>query len=136
MTQPAIGIWFIGAQGGIATTVSVGLAALRRKIADEVGLVSALERFKALKLADWSAFTIGRHEIREMTFAADARALHEKSGVFDAAQLERVQPDLDEFGRNIRSGTLINVGSTIESLAGGTALKSRGERPAAALERI
>lgn len=136
MAQPAIGIWFIGAHGGIATTVSVGLASLNQKLADETGLVSALPRFKRLNLADWSAFAIGGHEIRETTCSIEARLLHEKSGVFDAAQLGAVQPALDEFDRNVCRGTLINVGRTIESLAGGTVLKLRGERPAAALERI
>jgi myo-inositol-1-phosphate synthase len=136
MPSPTTGIWFIGAQGGIATTVCVGLASLKEKLSDEAGLVSALPRFQKLKLADWSAFTIGGHEIRETTYAAEARQLREKSGVFTPEQLQRVQPALHEFGHNVRPGTLINVGPTIESLAGGTALKSRGERPAAALERI
>src|SRR5262249_36789460 len=36
----------------------------------------------------------------------------------------------------IRPGTLINVGRTIESLAGGNVLQTRGERPASAIERI
>lgn len=134
--QPTIGIWFIGAQGGIATTVSVGLAALRKGAARQAGLVSGLPAFRQLGLADWSAFTIGGHEIRETTYGAEARTLHEKSGVFDSDLLERVLPDLDSFGRNVRPGTLINVGRTIESLAGADALKTRGERPAAAIERI
>jgi len=136
MAQPQIGIWFIGALGGIATTVSVGLASLKQKLTDEAGLVSSLARFQSLDLADWSAFTVGGHEIRETTYAAEARQLHEKSGVFSPARLSEVQPLLDEFNRNVRVGTLINVGQTIESLAGGSILKTRGERPAAAIERI
>ena len=136
MAQPTIGIWFIGALGGIATTVSVGLAGLQRQLSRQAGLVSALPRFQKLGLADWSAFTIGGHEIRESTYAAEARTLHEKSGVFAEALFEAVRPDLERFGRNVRPGTLINVGRTIESLATGTSLSLRGERPAAAIERI
>lgn len=136
MTHPTTGIWFIGALGGIATTVSVGLASLKQKLSDEAGLVSALPRFQNLKLADWSAFTVGGHEIRETNYAAEARQLYEKSGVFDIDRLQKIQPALDEFNRNVRTGTLINVGRTIESLAGGSVLKTRGERPAAAIERI
>ena len=136
MAKPTIGIWFIGALGGIATTVSVGLASLRKKLADEAGLVSTLPLFQKLHLADWPTFTVGGHEIRETTYSTEAQQLREKSGVFSPAQLQAVQPVLDEFNRNIRPGTLINVGSTIESLAGETVLKSRGERPASALERI
>src|SRR5712671_4513190 len=127
MPQPTIGIWFIGALGGIATTVSVGLASLRKKLADEAGLVSALPRFQKLNLADWSAFTIGGHEIRDTTYAAEARYLHEKSGVFDVARLQTVQPDLEDYTANVRPGTLINVGGKIESFAGGDVLKTRGE---------
>jgi myo-inositol-1-phosphate synthase len=136
MPSPTTGIWFIGALGGIATTVSVGLASLKKKLSDEAGLVSALPRFLKLNLADWSDFTIGGHEIRESTYAAEALQLREKSGVFTPEQLQAVQPALDEFNRNLRPGTLINVGPTIESLAGGKVLKTHGERPAAALERI
>jgi myo-inositol-1-phosphate synthase len=136
MPQPTTGIWFIGALGGIATTASVGLASLKKRLTDEAGLVSSLPRFQKLNLADWPAFTVGGHEIRETTYGAAAHELHEKSGVFDADRLKEVQPALEEFNRNVRPGTLINVGSTIESLAGGTVLKTRGERPAAAIERI
>ncbi|MBS0266982.1 MAG: inositol-3-phosphate synthase [Planctomycetes bacterium] len=136
MTQPTTGLWFIGAFGGIATTVSVGLASLQQKLADEAGLVSALPRFQKIGLADWSSFTIGGHEIRETTYADEARQLREKSRVFDVERLQQVQPALQEYTRNVRPGTLINVGRTIESLADGSVLKSRGERPATALERI
>lgn len=136
MADDRIGIWFIGALGGISTTVSVGLAALQNRLSEQVGLVSALPQFAKLGLADWSAFTVGGHEIRESTYAAEARQLHQQSGVFDDALLAAVQPALEEFTRNVRPGTLINVGPTIESFAGPAVLKQRGERPAAAIERI
>jgi myo-inositol-1-phosphate synthase len=136
MIRPKTGIWLIGAQGGIATTVCVGLASLQKKLVDEAGLVSALPQFRKLDLANWSAFAVGGHEIRETSYAAEARQLHEKSGVFDPARLTELQSLLDEFNRNVRTGTLINVGHTIESLAGGPVLKTRGERPASAIERI
>src|SRR6185503_16267969 len=113
MSKPTTGIWFIGALGGISTTVSVGLAALSKKLSDQAGLVSALPRFEKTGLADWSAFTVGGHEIRETTYAAEARQLHEKSGVFGNDLLAAVQSVLDGYGQNIRPGTLINVGKTI-----------------------
>lgn len=136
MANDRIGIWFIGALGGIATTVSVGLAALSRGLTDSFGLVSGLPGFQKLNLADWSQFVVGGHEIRESTYAIEARQLYEKSGVFDETLLRAVQPTLEEFGKNIRPGTLLNVGKTIESLAGNQSLKRKGEKPAAAIERI
>ncbi|HTI51340.1 MAG TPA: inositol-3-phosphate synthase, partial [Planctomycetaceae bacterium] len=136
MSQPTTGIWFIGALGGISTTVSVGLAALQKKLNDEAGLVSALPQFAKLNLANWTSFTVGGHEIRETDYATEARNLHDKSGVFGEALLREVLPVLEGFNKNIRPGTLINVGKTIESLASGTALRQKGEKPAAAIERI
>lgn len=130
------GIWFIGAWGGISTSVCVGLAALQKKLTNEVGLVSARPQFQGLGLADWSQFVIGGHEIRTTTYAAEAQQLYRQSRVFNPELLQQVQPLLAEFDRNIRPGTLINVGKTIESLAAGEVLQKRGERPAAALARI
>jgi myo-inositol-1-phosphate synthase len=136
MPKRKVGVWLIGALGGISTTVAVGIAALRRKLVDEVGLVSGLPRFQKLDLLGWDDIAIGGHEIRETTYAAEARQLHRQSGVFDDAMLQAVAPTLTEFEKNIRPGTLINVGSTIEKLAGASAIKQRGERPAVAIERI
>lgn len=136
MANERVGIWLIGALGGIGTTVSVGLAALQQKISGPAGLVSELPRFAKARFANWSHFTIGGHDIRDTNYMTEARHLHEKSGVFDLALLQAVTPALEEFSRNVRPGTLINVGKTIESLAGGAVLKQRGERPKAAIERI
>ena len=44
MSHPRIGIWFIGARGGVAATASVGLVALQKQLAATAGLVTALER--------------------------------------------------------------------------------------------
>lgn len=131
-----IGIWFIGAWGGISTTVSVGLAALQKKLTDETGLVSSRPQFHGLDLAAWNNFVIGGHEIRTTTYAAEAKQLYKQSRVFDIDTLAQIQGTLAEFDKNIRPGTLINVGKTIESLASGEALKQRGEKPATALNRI
>lgn len=136
MANERIGIWLIGALGGIGTTASVGLAALHRKLIGEQGLVSALPRFKPLQMADWSSFVVGGHEIRESNYATEARQLFEKSNVFSEQLLREVQPSLDEFQSNVRPGTLLNVGTTIESLAGPAALALKNERPAAAIERL
>lgn len=136
MPKRKIGVWLIGAMGGISTTVVVGIAALRQKLVDEVGLVSGLPQFAKLGLLDWDEITIGGHEIRDTTYATEAQQLHQKSGVFDSDMLRAVAPTLAEFEKNIRPGTLINVGATIEKFAGNAAIKQRGERPAVALERI
>jgi myo-inositol-1-phosphate synthase len=136
MAQDRIGVWVIGALGGVSTTAAVGLAALQKKLGTETALVSSLPQFQGLGLADWPQFIIGGHEIRESTFAAEARQLYEQSRVFDPQLLAGVDSVLAEFDKNLRPGTLINVGNTIASFAGPQARKAAGERPAVALERI
>ena len=136
MVQERIGIWLIGAWGGVATTAVVGLAGLQRKLSAETGLVSALPRFEGLGLADWSQFVVGGHEIRETNYLQEARQLYEQSRVFSSDLLQAIEPTLAEFDRNVRPGTLINVGKTIESFAGPAAKAFAGERPAAAIDRI
>jgi hypothetical protein len=75
MARRKLGLWLIGVKGGVATTVTVGLAALRKGLAGSQGLVSELPRFAGLDFAQWGDFTIGGHEIRETTLFAEAQQL-------------------------------------------------------------
>jgi myo-inositol-1-phosphate synthase len=136
MGQRRVGVWMIGAHGGIATTVAVGLAALRRGLTDEAGLVSALPRFRGLELVPWSDIVLGGHEIRETTSAAEAAVLHTKSRVFSDGLLDAVETDLADLDQHVRPGTLINVGSTIAKFAGPRSRGLDGETAAQALTRL
>ena len=40
MAKKQIGLWLIGAKGGVATTVMTGLAALARRLVEPIGLVT------------------------------------------------------------------------------------------------
>lgn len=117
MSNPRIGIWLIGARGGVATSTAFGLAALQRQLTEETGLVSALPRYSQLPFPSWDEFVIGGHEIRKTTIFDEAKRLHRESRVFDAATLEACQGDLNRFDANVRPGILYNVGPTIRSLA-------------------
>ena len=136
MSQERIGLWLIGAWGGVSTTVAVGLAGLQAGVAPETALVTSLPRFTRLKLADWSQFVIGGHEIRETSYAAEAEVLRDKSRVFDRELLNAVAPQLAAWDKNIRPGCLINVGDTIEKFAGPKTLATKGETPGAAVKRL
>ncbi len=136
MAKRKVGVWLIGAWGGVATTVVVGLSALRKGLTDTTGLVSALPPFSGLNLVGFDELVIGGHEIRETTYSAEAKVLLEKSHVFNAAALSAIAPQLAKFDKNIRPGTLINVGPTIDSLAGPAAAKTRKESAAQAVARL
>lgn len=136
MAKRRIGVWLIGAWGGVATTVVVGLLALKRGLTGTTALVSAIPPFDKLDLVNWDELVLGGHEIRETAALAEARVLLEKSHVFQPHLLTQLEPDLAAFDKNVRPGTLINVGPTITSLAGSQAQKFQSESAAQAISRL
>ena len=112
-----IGLWLVGACGGVATTVSVGLAALRKGLTDSTGLVTALPMFQSLPLVDWNDVVIGGHEIRQTDLLTEAVKLSRDSRVIDRETIIACEADLASFQKNIRPGVLHSCGPTIEKLA-------------------
>lgn len=135
MARRKIGLWLIGAKGGVATTVTVGLVALKQGLAGTTGLVSELPQFAGLEFASWSDFTLGGHEIRETTFVEAAQLLVRGNHALDGELVAKIKSDLDKLDKNTRPGTLWNVGPTIEGLADPPLRKLR-ESPRAAIERL
>jgi len=135
MARSQIGIWFIGAKGGVATTALVGLIALRKGLTTGAGLVSQLPQFAKLGLADWNDFVIGGHDIRPERLYDEALRMHTESRAIDAEILAGCKKEIERVERNLRSGTLLNVGQTIEKFADDASRKRR-ETPRAAIERL
>jgi myo-inositol-1-phosphate synthase len=135
MARRKLGLWLIGAKGGVATTVAVGLIALRKSLAGTQGLVSELPRFAHLDLAQWSDFTLGGHEIRDTTLWESAQQLVRNNHALDGDLVAKIKTDLDKLDKHTRRGTLLNVGPTIEGLADPAARRLR-EAPRAAIERL
>jgi myo-inositol-1-phosphate synthase len=117
MTKHRIGVWLIGAQGGVATTTIVGWAALRRGLVEPIGLVSALDAFSRLHLVDWDQMVFSGHEIRRTRLYEEAMRLVRESRALDAQLVEAVREDLEGVDRRIRLGTVYGVGPAIEKLA-------------------
>jgi len=136
MAQRKIGVWLIGAWGGVATTVVVGLLALKRGLTSNTALVTTIPPFDALDLVVWDEIVLGGHEIRDTTAVVEAKQLLEKSHVFQPHLLGQLEAELSAFDKNVRPGTLINVGHTITSLAGSQALKFQHESAKQAISRL
>src|SRR6187401_189622 len=94
MSPPRIGIWFVGARGGVAATATLGLLALQKRLTDSIGLVSALRQFDGVDFATWNAFVVGGHEIREGTLTESLERLHTDSRVFDSSMVEACHEEL------------------------------------------
>jgi myo-inositol-1-phosphate synthase len=117
MMNRRVGLWLIGANGGVGTTAALGLVALARGLTDTTSLVTALPLFSGLDLDASAAFIVGGHDVRRSGFRQAAAELHQRSGVFDAALLEACAPDLEKWEANVRPGTILNSGPAIARLA-------------------
>jgi myo-inositol-1-phosphate synthase len=134
MARPGIGIWLIGAKGGVATTTVLGLAAVERGLVPEFGLVSSLPRFARLRPPDWSDFLVAGHEIRQASLADEALRLATTSRAFDPKLVDECREDLAGIDGRVRPGTVYKVGRTIEKLA--STRVPRRESPREAVRRI
>ncbi|MBN2218145.1 MAG: inositol-3-phosphate synthase [Pirellulales bacterium] len=112
-----IGLWLVGARGGVASTVLTGLAALSQGKTRPIGLTTELPLFAGLDMAAWADFVAGGHEIRTIRLADAAMDLATRSRALDPDLVEQVRPELDAIDHRIRPGALHRVGSTIAALA-------------------
>ncbi|HLW64762.1 MAG TPA: inositol-3-phosphate synthase [Gemmataceae bacterium] len=135
MSNRRVGLWFIGAYGGVGGTAAMGLAALKRGLADTTGLTTALPMFAGADLDEPEAFVIGGHDIRQGSFSQSATELHARAGVFSEAMMAACQPELDQWTKNVRPGSILNSGETISQLADLPEAK-RSESPRAAIQRF
>ncbi len=119
MAQPSIGVWLIGARGGVATASILGLCALQRGLAAPTGLVSGLPAFSELALAQWADFIVGGHEIRDVRLVDEALRLAAESRAIDGELVAGCEADLRAVDSRIRPGTLYEVGPAIAALASG-----------------
>jgi myo-inositol-1-phosphate synthase len=117
MSERRVGLWLIGAFGGVGTTVAMGMAALRRGLIDNTSLVTALPLFDGIDLDQPGQFVLGGHDVRRTGYCQAVQELHERSNLFDRSLTDACLPDLDQWSQNVRPGTVLNAGSTIAKLA-------------------
>ena len=135
MAQRRVGLWLVGAWGGVASTATLGLAALSRRLIDATAIVSANPVFAKLDLDPFDAFVVGGHDIRKSSFSEAIRDLHQRSGVFDERLIEECRPQLETWNANVRPGTVLGAGATIGKLVDLSDVQRVGT-PKQAIERI
>jgi myo-inositol-1-phosphate synthase len=117
MADRRVGLWLIGAAGGVGSTAALGLAALRRGLTDTTSMVTALPLFEGLDLDGPDAFVVGGHEIRRAGFRQTVVELRQRANVFDPDLVAACGPDLEAWEANLRPGTVLHAGPTIARLA-------------------
>jgi myo-inositol-1-phosphate synthase len=135
MSDRRIGLWLIGAFGGVGSTAALGLAALHQRLAGSTALMTELPLFAPLDLDPLDHFAVGGHDIRHTDFQQAVGDLHRRSNIFDETLIQACQPLLASWSRNVRPGTVQSTGSTIEQLADLPEAR-RAETPRAAIERM
>ncbi len=111
-----IGIWLIGALGGVGSTVALGLAALQRHRCSPVGLVTELPLFNGIDLDPPSSFVLGGHDIRQAHFVSVLQELQLRSGIFSHDLIHSCSDQLQSWTENIRPGTALGSGKTIQEM--------------------
>jgi myo-inositol-1-phosphate synthase len=117
MTKRRVGVWLIGAKGGVATTAIVGLTALRHGLIDCTGLVTQLPQFHHLDLPGWDDLIVGGHEIRQVSLEHEAMRVATEMRATTPELIGRCRETLLEIDARVRPGTVHNVGPKIASLA-------------------
>jgi myo-inositol-1-phosphate synthase len=117
MSTRKVGLWLVGASGGVGTTAALGLAALKRGLTDTTSLVTALPMFGPLGLDEPAQFVVGGHEIRRAGFRQTVLELQQRSNIFDRDLTDACAPDLEAWEANLRPGTVLNAGAKIAEMA-------------------
>jgi myo-inositol-1-phosphate synthase len=135
MATRRVGVWLVGAKGGVATTMITGLAALRLGATQPVGLITETEPFAGLSLAGFDELVVGGHDIRSGRLGDEARRMWVESRAITPELLDAAAPFFAEVEQRLRPGTLVAAGDRIRTLADPQAA-AVVETPRAAVERI
>jgi myo-inositol-1-phosphate synthase len=133
--SPRIGLWLVGAKGGVATTLITGLAGLARGGLEPIGLVTALEPFTSLDLVDFTDIVVGGHDIRSGRLADEAARMWTESRAITPDHLAAAADYFAAVESRLRPGTIVAAGDKIRDLAD-DAIVARVETPRQAVDRI
>ena len=135
MAERRVGLWLIGAFGGVGTTTAVGLSALARGNAMPVGMVTALPQFQLREWDGFDSFVVGGHDIRNGSFNTTAMELHRRAGVFSDELVAACEPDLTSWSANVKPGVIYRPNEAIAKLADRRDVRLASD-PIAAIQQI
>src|SRR5206468_6190757 len=132
--MPKVGVWLIGAQGSLASTVVLGARAIARKLAPGGGLVSELPELAPLPLVKLDDLAFGGWDLAPTGLVAHARALASEAAVPESF-VTQLEADLAAVEARVRPG-FASGGGPANRARGTRAFLPRRESLAAAVERL
>ena len=106
------GLYLIGGSGNVATTVAVGLGALRRGLAEPIGLVTELPLLAGVDLVALGDIALGGCDVRAADVLERARRLARVDRVLSERLVEDVAGDLERYAAAIRPGVVAGPAGT------------------------
>jgi len=135
MADGQVGLWLVGAKGGVATTVMTGLAAMARELVEPIGLLTETAPFQELSLVGCDKIVVGGHDIRSGKLIDEARRMWTGSRAIPPELLEATAGDLEAIEARLQPGTVLAAGDSIRALAD-PAVMAVAETPRQAVDRI
>src|SRR2546422_2918550 len=114
-----VGVWLVGAQGSLASTVVLGARAIARRLATGGGLVTELPELAAMPFVPLADLAFGGWDIAPTGLVARARELVADDGAVAESLVTGLEADLKSIEAAIRPGF---------ALGGGPATRPRGTR--------
>jgi myo-inositol-1-phosphate synthase len=97
------GIWFVGARGSVASTATVGLAAIADGQSPPTGCVTAREPFASAGLPGFADLVVGGHDISAVTMTKRAECLVE-TGMLPPRLFAATYDALERADAEVRHG--------------------------------
>ncbi|MHC5210020.1 MAG: inositol-3-phosphate synthase [Planctomycetota bacterium] len=115
MTEP-VGVWMVGALGGIGTTLVVGARAIARELVSDGGVLTNRPEFAGLDLVPIPDLVFGGHEVRVSNFWESAKEISQQSRSIDPGVVEALKNDLLDVSEALKPGTCVNAGPAIDAI--------------------
>ncbi|MFT7619419.1 MAG: myo-inositol-1-phosphate synthase, partial [Planctomycetota bacterium] len=112
-----VGIWAVGVNGGLATTMIVGAKMIAKGQASQSGLITSTPAFADISVLPLADIVFGGHDVRKTTVFDSAYEIYRENGTIPLEPLLELKEELREVDANTRIGTVLNCGKTIQNIA-------------------
>jgi myo-inositol-1-phosphate synthase len=112
-----LGVWLIGARGGLATTLLAGVKLIDRGLVSSSGLLTETDRLAGFPFPKLGDLVFGGHDIREGRVYDAAVQIYRDTGTIPFDKLELVRDELDAIDADVALGCARNCGPAIQRLA-------------------